>query len=446
MADRPNILFICTDQQHAGMLSGAGNGDVRTPALDRLAARGVRFEQTYCTNPVCVPSRFSLFTGRMPSVIGMRGNSAKEAAAPSAAIREAGPGVQLRRAGYRCVYGGKQHLPKTNAEQLGFDVLTEDERDGLAEQCAAFLADPPAEPFFLVASFINPHDICYMGIRDFAEADFESALLRKGTDELAALDEALRRPAGVDEATFFARHAPPLPPNFEPPDDEPEAIRWLIEQRAFRRRCRAEWSDQRWREHRWAYARLTERVDRQIGRVLDALEANPALAERTVVIFTSDHGDLDAAHRLEHKTCFYEEAARVPLIVAQPGRTPAGRVDREHMISNGLDLAPTLGDYAGVDPPADLPGHSFRPLAEGREPGHHRAAAPIENQIGHAVVTPTHKYMLYDFGSSAEQLFDRVRDPHETRNAAHDPDQRAALARHRDLMRQLLPAAPVPSD
>ncbi len=442
MADeqRPNIVLILTDQQSFRMMSCAGNEHVNTPAMDSLAAEGVRFDRAYCTNPVCVPSRFSLLTGLYPSAIGQRSNASRHLPDIPEDIVRNGLGWPLREAGYETAYGGKMHLPKgIGPEQVGFDYLTEDERDELAEVCADYVRQDHDRPFCLVASFINPHDICYMAIRDFASTDFDRLLLEKGKTELRTLDRALERPAGVGKEEFFATHCPPAPPNFEPQQDEPEAVRRLLQQRAFRWKARRQWPERRWREHRWAYARLTERVDAQIGRLLEAVreERNG----RTVLVFTSDHGDHDSSHRMEHKTAFYDEAARVPLIISRPGSPAAGSVD-PHLVSNGLDLLPTLCDYADAEPPDGRQGRSLRTLAEGAEPDDWRGHVTIENEIGLCVVTRDHKYVMHDEGENAEQLMDLRGDPFETRNAAGDPEHSDALAHHRRLVEAEAPCRP----
>jgi len=433
--NRPNILLILTDQQSASMMSCAGNAHLATPAMDGLAAEGVRFERAYCTNPVCVPSRFSLMTGRMPSEIGMLSNSAKHLESVPAGIREQGLGFLLRAAGYETAYAGKEHLPKMRAPDVGFDYICPDERDGLADAAAGFLVRPHDRPFCLVASFINPHDICYMSLREFTRDSRELEWLPKAVAEQAALDAALRPPAGANEADFPARLCPPLPPNFEPQADEPEAIRTMLEHRPFKLRARQEWDEAAWRRHRWAYARLTEAVDRQIGRVLDALRASGA-DEHTLVVFTSDHGDMDAAHRLEHKSTLYEEACRIPLIVRPPGGMRPGRADREHLVSNGLDLLPTLCDWAGAPAPAGLAGRSLRSLVEGRTVDGWRSFVPVECVIGRAIVTRTHKYGRCHLGANAEQLIDLRRDPGEARNAIGDADQASAAAELREAHRR----------
>lgn len=432
---QPNIILIITDQQSAGMMSCAGNRYLNTPALDRLAATGVTFSRAYCTAPVCVPSRFSLMTGRMPSEIGLRDNNYEHIGNIPEHILEHGLGHAFKNAGYDAAYGGKVHLPKMDAIDLGFDYISDNERDELADTCATYIQEEREKPFFLVASLINPHDICYMAIRDFAESEFSKYLIKNGVVEVATLDKALQTPPDISDEEFFDDICPPVPENFEPQKDEPEAVRELLAQRPFRMKARERWSEKRWRQHRWAYHRLTEMVDSQIGVMLDALERSGKAAE-TVVIFTSDHGDMDSAHRMEHKTAFYEEASHIPLIVSQQDTTAAGTVDTETLVSNGLDLYPTLCDYAGIDVPGDLRGIRFRPVAEGREREQSRDYIPVENEIGYMIVTGEYKYALHDRGENREQLYDLTNDPGETRNALHDSDKQDIVKKHRALFQK----------
>ncbi|RKX33666.1 MAG: sulfatase [Verrucomicrobia bacterium] len=441
MQARPNILLILADQLSASMMSCAGNRFLRTPAIDSLAATGTRFDRAYSANPVCVPSRFSLMTGRMPSEIGLRSCDIQHIDSVSREIRDSGLGWQMRSAGYKPAYGGKVHLPGMTPEEIGFDFICRDERDELAEECARYIRKERDQPFFLCASFINPHDICYMAIRDFAASDRERDLIDRGQIEMTNLDRALRRPEGVSEDEFFSEHCPPLPENHQPQEDEPEAISHFLEKSPFKKKARAHYSDKQWRLHRWAYARLTEMVDRQIARVLEALRAS-GQEDNTLVIFTSDHGDHDSAHKLEHKTVFYEEACRVPLIISQPGVTSKGVCS--DLVSNGLDLLPTLCDYAGAEPPADRIGVSLRPLAERKSLPATREFIPMENEIGRMIVTKDHKYMLYDSGENREQLIDLRNDPGETRNAIADETNSEALSRCREFFARYF--GPTPSD
>lgn len=430
--DRPNILVVFTDQQSHNLMSCAGTPWVHTPHLDRLASGGTRFTRAYCANPVCVPSRFALFTGRMPSAIGMRGNGGQGLHPFTPELDRTGLGHQLRAAGYTTWYGGKVHLPvQLTPERLGFTTFSKDERERLATETAALIhRERGPTPWAIVASLINPHDICLHAIRELARPDDGSrdhSFLARLTTELANLDEALRPPPGADPATWIDTHCPPLPDNHEPQDDEPELVETILRNRPFKIRARREWPAQRWRLHRWAYARLTERVDRQIGVILDALDAS-GQADNTLVVFTSDHGDHAGAHKLEHKTFFYDEAARVPWILRLPGRIPANTVDTTHTVNTGLDLFATCCDFAGAPLPPHSRGLSPRALL-------HNPAAPWrigsygENLVSHMFVTDRWKYVKYTRGAHAEQLYDLLLDPGETRNhAASHPAVVSAMA------------------
>ena len=306
--EKPNILVIMTDQQSASMMSCAGNRWLRTPAMDEIAANGIRFSHAYATNPVSVPSRFSLQTGRYPSEIGMVENGRIGADRDKVISMYSGAiGNVLKKGGYQTYYGGKVHMPVTGSDVnvLGYELLTLDERDSLASVCADFLMHRQKDdkPFLLFASFINPHDICYHAIR---WAEPESGLAKSTPPEL---DEALELPEGMTDEDFFREYCPPLPSNHQPMIGEPWSVDSLVRLRMFRQIVREKWTEKEWRMHRWAYMKLTERVDAQIGIVLKALKES-GFSDNTVVIFTSDHGDLDAAHKLEHKTILYEEAAK----------------------------------------------------------------------------------------------------------------------------------------
>jgi arylsulfatase A-like enzyme len=432
--DRPNILFIMTDQQQAGMMSCEGDKWLKTPALDRLAASGIRFERAFASNPVCVPSRFSLQTGLMPSAIGMgRNEDSPQAAVTETMVRQS-LGRLFRDAGYETVYGGKVHLPSKmkGLGNLGYRNLTSNRRQGLADVCAEFLKGRHEKPFLLFASFINPHDICYMAINDFNRVNGQPPInnIDSKTCE-AVLDRA--RNAG-DLNAFVKKHCPPLPANHAVPDGEPECIAVnYLNARPFRAYIRKNWTANQWRLHRWAYRRLTEMVDREIGTVLDALH-QAGLQDNTLIIFTSDHGDMDSAHKMEHKSVLYEEAVRIPFIMSYKGRIPAGVINNTHMVSNGLDLLPTLCDYAGIKPPEGLSGRSLRPLAEGKDVEQWPDFIVTESQNGRMVRTKRYKYCIYDSGSRREQLTDLENDPGEIRNLAEVETYKGVLDEHRRLL------------
>jgi choline-sulfatase len=448
---RPNILLIVTDQQRAGMLSCAGNPWVKTPHLDSIAANGVRFERAYVANPVCSPSRMSMLTGRMPSEIGMECNEdLQRPVRVTAAMMDSSLGMTFRKAGYQTIYGGKTHLPPTESGSgalgdYGFELLTRDERDDLANACAGFLRQKHERPFLLVASLINPHDICFMAIGAYAE--FQKQQANRRNIAIQNMEKARALPEGVAEDEFFRRYCPPLPANYEPAKDELSAV--MLDKREFQKWVRANWTDRDWRLHRWTYARLTEKVDAEVGTILRALRES-GRENDTLVVMTADHGDQDASHRLEHKEVLYEEATRVPFLVSWKGVTKAGGVDREHLVSSGLDLIPSLCDFAGISKPAGLRGRSVRALAEGAG-GEWRQSLVVESHLSRVVHAGDWKYFVgrnakhgescgicpdriqaFD-GRVREMLIDLKNDPGETTNLALDRTHRKRLEEGRRL-------------
>jgi choline-sulfatase len=428
-APRPNVLYIMTDQQHAGMMSCAGNRWLKTPAMDSLAASGVRFELAYSSNPVCVPARTSMMTGRYPSHFGIRTNKTPEL--PREALAST-LGQLFRRAGYRTVFGGKTHWPRPmNPESIGFEYLTPDERDDLADTCAGFLRQKHDRPFLMVASFINPHDICYMAIDAYTKANNLAPMYPKSTVERQRMAEALTLPQNTSRQQFFERHCPPLPDNHGPTSKEPGAL-GLYE--GFRGYVRKHWKAEDWRLHRWAYCRLTERVDAEIARVLTALRET-GLDRNTVVVFSSDHGDMDSAHGFEHKSLPYEESARVPFIVSWTGHT-SRRVDQQHFVSAPVDLLPTLCDYAGIEPPHGLPGSSVRGLVENSAQPGWREEVVIECVDSRCLRNAQYKYSVFEGPAPREMLIDIRKDPGEMNNLAADPKFAAILSDHRRRLRR----------
>ena len=433
-AKKPNIIYIYTDQQSASMMSCAGNKWLKTPAMDYIAANGIRFTRAYTTNPVCSPARVSLMTGRFPgSFNDNKGKPARENSGAmsigqiSDEVANTTIAAFLKTAGYDLIYGGKEHLPKDlTPKALGFNDICNDQREKLAEETAKFIKSKHDKPYFMVVSLINPHDICYMAIRDFAKTESEMRLAKRGKVEITMLDKALKMPDGVSQDEFFEKHCPPLPPNYEPIADEPKAIDYLLAQRNFRRMARDHYTDKQWRHHRWAYCRLTEVVDSEIQTILNAIKHSGAEKD-TLVIFSSDHGDNDSSHRLEHKTSFYQESANIPFMAMWKGKIPPGQVDDKHLVSNGLDLLPTVCDYAGIKAVADPRGKSLRPLFQGKNVKW-RDTLGVENEIGRMVIHKDNiKYIRYDAAGKEEQLLDLNIDPNEMTHFTNDPEYASKL-------------------
>jgi choline-sulfatase len=201
----------------------------------------------------------------------------------------------------------------------------------------------------------------------------------------------------------------------------------LLTKRDFRIKTREGYTDEQWRMHRYAYARLTEDVDSQVQIILDALKES-GKEKQTLVLFSSDHGDMDGAHRMEHKTALYEEAVNVPFIAMWKGQIPGGRVDDTHLVSSGLDLLPTVCDYAGIGGQSDPRGMSLRPLFEGKK-AEWRKTLGVESEIGRMVVAEDGlKYIRYDAAGTEERLHDLKKDPYETGHFTDDADYAERLA------------------
>ena len=187
------------------------------------------------------------------------------------------------------------------------------------------------------------------------------------------------------------------------------------------------------------YYRLTEDVDRQIGRVLSALRFR-GLADNTLVVLTSDHGEGLGAHRWTQKAAFWEETVRVPLIVAGAGLKRRGVVDDRSLVS-GIDILPTMCDYAGIPAPEAVRGRSLRPALEGD--GWDRSYVVSElshlgfpDRQGRMLRTQRYKYIVFNGGARPEQLFDLQLDPGEVHNLAGREDGQQQLLDHRNLLRQ----------
>jgi choline-sulfatase len=412
------------------MLSCAGNVYLKTPNLDKLAQQGVRFERAYAANPVCMPSRFSMQTGLYPSAIEVRHNGSSYNKVRNTLIRENALGNLFKNAGYDTYYGGKIHLPggADGIETFGYELITHDERDQLAVEMANLLRNRKQEqkPFFCFVSFINPHDICYDAIRFFQP---ESKLAKNTPREL---DDVAGIPDNISEQEFWNKVCPPLSANFDVTKNQPEAIDLLLNQRKFRREARDNWGIKNWRLHRWKYHRLTEHVDSQIGQVLKALD-DSGLAESTIVVFTSDHGDMDSAHRMEHKTVFYEEASRIPFIFAGPNIIK-GKVDTINLVNNGVDLLPTLCDLAGIGIPEGLHGRSLKRILHNENLEIENQYIFVENEIGYLVSDGRYKYAVYNSGERNELLIDLRLDPGEMNNLIGDEDYKSVHQTLKDAL------------
>jgi choline-sulfatase len=296
--------------------------------------------------------------------------------------------------GYDSVYAGKWHVTGRDVNQ-SFRVLTPgsglgEVTDGVVSRAAeGFLRTrrTGGKPFFLNLGFLQPHDCCYW-VREHGDGETHTRL-------------------GPPPAEL-----PPLPPNHGHCQQEPDPI----SRKRGKRQGEEAWSPEHWRWYLWNYYRMVEMADAEVGRVLDALE-DSGLDQETLVVLSSDHGDGLARHKLTSKMFLYDEAARVPFIASLPGRIQSGTRNTRHLVS-GLDVAPTLCDFAGVEGLPKARGLSLRPLLEGRQDTPWREFLVSDTfRIGRMVRTAEYKYIAYQ-GDPATQLFDLRDDPGELNNLA----------------------------
>ncbi|CAN5814596.1 sulfatase-like hydrolase/transferase [soil metagenome] len=466
MPEKPNILFICTDQHRFDALGCYGNPYIQTPNVDALAAEGVLFEQCYVQNPVCAPSRASLVTGQYPSAHGLWGNGVT---LPDDAELFS---TALAKDGYDCGMIGKMHLShcfagrtesrladdgyrfykwahdpshsspdndyhqwlreahpahfervKDNGQRerhqaAGFDTMPTEAHYSrwASERANELLAEQRDrhEPFFLWVNFFDPHHpfVAPQEYLDrYAPATLPDPIGYPG--ELETKPEIQR----LASAESYAGHARGFGSH------SLDEIRQIVA----------------------AYYAMVSLIDDEVRRILDSLD-DLDLAEDTLVIFTSDHGEMLGDHQLLLKApMLYDPAVRVPLIMRWPGHLPAG--ERRAELVQWIDLNPTILDAAGLDPLPASQGMSLLPLARGDADAEPRGWAFCEYlNSGHPYDPPVFISMLrhgrykliVEHGPPATtrertgELYDLIADPHELHNLWDAPvhaDTRICLER-----------------
>lgn len=420
-ADRPNILIIMTDQQTADAMSIAGNKDLHTPAMDKLAQNGVRFTKAYCAQPLCSPSRASLMSGKMPYETGFIGNvPEKDGQWPDDLLMM---GKIFQNGGYKTGYVGKWHLPVPTSKksQHGFEYIENtnflDYNDAATPSfCARFISENKNTPFLLVASFLNPHDICEWA----RDEDLKMDILEKAPPP---------------------DQCPQLPANWKIPDFEPKIVRDQ-QKVSFRTYPTVNWNEDQWRQYRWAYNRLVEKVDSYIEMVLASLKKYN-IEKNTIIIFTADHGDGYAGHSWNQKQILYEESAKIPFIISKIGQWKP-RTD-DMLVCNGTDIIPTICGFTGVPKPAYLKGIDIsKKIANPTEKLRDTLVIETDfadndklmNISGRAVISNDFKYIVYNKGELKEQLFNLTTDPGEINNLAVNKTYKKELIAIRRYLKQ----------
>ena len=420
---RPNVLLIYTDQQRWDTIHYDGNPHIHTPNLDELAASGVLFENAFCNNPVCMPSRQSMLSGQYPSTIGCSSNGVEMVeSVPTLA-------TMLKPYGYHTANIRKLHFKNhSNRDHrephpaYGFDTLILSDEPGCYDdayikwaetqdpsQVEACRCDtPPAWTGEAIRK--NPRNTHEPYLFEGPEHLTHSAFVASETVEFI---HRHRNEPFFCIAGFYAPHAPLNPPErfvkmYNPHELPPPQMNEGENKLGL--------SDDEWKKVKAYYYALITHVDDRIGRIMAALDET-GLREHTMVILTSDHGEHLGDHRLVQKgPPGYDSCVHVPLVVSYPGIIPTGE-KREHLIE-AVDIAPTILDYCGIQSPPFLQGRSFHPLLAG-EDYQERPSVFIEYKDPLKIswkTIRTHSYKYCVSSSGQELLFDLKEDPYELRD------------------------------
>ena len=421
---RPNLVFILTDDLRWNTLGCMGDRLIQTPNIDRLAAHGVLFRNSFVATSICCVSRASIFTGQHERRHGI-GNFKKPLSPEQWAATY--PAL-LRQAGYRTGFVGKFGVGDAAAIKAKADAF--DYWRGLPGQAGEYFIDPkdpththatarfgnqslkflrgcePGKPFCLSLSFNAPH------ARDGKPREFQPDL----RDEPLYASDTIPYPPTANEEYFkrlpdFVQHS----------------------------ECRRRWerrfaTDAMFQRTMRDYYRLVTGIDREVGRIIDELAAKK-LTGNTVIIFTSDNGWFAGDRQLADKWLMYEESIRVPLIVFDPRLPEAQRGRTVDAITLNTDFAPTLLEMAGQPMPSVMQGHSLVPLLSGQTPADWRTEFFYEHHYAPNIIPPsegvrTERWSYIHWlppNPELEELYDLQSDPLESRNLAADPDQAAIL-------------------
>lgn len=437
MANRqPNILFLMADQMAASALPMYGHPLVKTPHLSRLAEEGVVFDSAYCNSPLCAPSRFTLMAGQLPSRIGGYDNAAEFAAdIPTYAH-------YLRDAGYLTALTGKMHFCGPDQlhgfeERLTTDIYPADfgwfvdwenieNRPSYYHNMSSVTQAGPC---------VRSNQIDFDDEVAFRAQRFLYDYARNGETRPFSLTVSLTHPHDpyTIAQEYWDRYAhddidmPRVPYSRELMDPHSQRLRhvYQLEEGGV--------TDEQIRNARHAYYGALSYVDDQIGAVLKALKET-GLDENTIIVFSGDHGDMLGERGLWYKMSWFEDSARVPMIVHAPARFAPRRVSQS---VSTMDLLPTFAELAGNGKPPEyavpVDGRSLLPhLTEGQ--GHDEA---IGEYLGEGAIAPLlmirrGRYKFVYSAPDPDQLFDLEADPLELTNLAEVPTHEALCQEFRN--------------
>jgi arylsulfatase A-like enzyme len=445
----PNIVFIMADDHAAQAMGCYGSRLNRTPHIDRIAREGVRFDNCFCTNGICAPSRATILTGKYSHLNGVRDNAQVFDGA-----QETFPKL-LQAAGFETALIGKWHL---KSDPTGFDYwnILPDQGEyynpdliemGRATRRPGYVTDiltdlavsyleahrNSARPFLLMLHHKAPH-------RNWQPAERHMTLYDNARfpEPPTLFDDYATRSRAAAEQKMTIRDDMTLESDLKlgpAPDrlDESQKRAWEAafgpKREAFRKAGLSGEALVRWKYQRYLqdYLGCVAAVDEGVGRVLDGLDKT-GLSRNTLVVYTSDQGFFLGEHGWFDKRFMYEEALRMPLLMRLPKRIRPGSVNRD-MLTN-LDFAPAFLDCAGLKKPAAMQGRSFLPLIERRRVAgwpksvyYHYYEFPAVHMVKrhYGVRTERHKLIHFYYDIDAWELYDLAKDPMELHNVYAEP-------------------------
>ena len=422
-ASKPNVLFLMTDEHSGRVMGCAGDPIIKTPVLDALAASGVCFKSAYCQNPICVPSRASLVTGRMPTSVNVLNNQAHVhdllRNTPITMARS------FREAGYAVEWIGKEHWGTDNAG-VGFGDENVKVQETVKDKASAFRMlceevgrlPQDAQPFGEETkpdedAIVADQAVRYLDSYDGTKPFFLGVSLKKP-----------HFPFLVDEKYYDL-----YKDTIDLPQVTAETLNGLpAVNKKHREKYRlSQMTDQKTRKARAVYYGMVTFIDDEFGKVIAKLEEK-GLRDNTIIVYTSDHGDQAGHHGLWYKNSFYEDSVNVPLIWSYPAMLPQKTTIEAPVML--VDVFPTLCELCAIDAPQELEGKSLVAQMNGQEDGSGRAAISEsysnKKNPGRMVRKGRWKYVWYKDGY--RRLTDLESDPEERVNLAGRPEQKERVA------------------
>lgn len=434
--NRPNILFVMSDDHASHAISAYGSRINKTPHIDRLAQGGARLDNCFCTNAICTPSRAAIMTGRYGHINGVRGWDNFDSRRPVQTQK------LLQNAGYTTAMIGKWHLGRGgNSDPAGFDYWEVMPGQGLYNDPVFYTTQGQKKYPVYATEVTTDLALTWLKNRRDKEKPFYLCVHHKAPHRNWI-------PSKKYEHLFDGEHIPQ-------PDDFNDDYAGRTAAAAAKMRVardmtltdtkgakppeglseaqRADWFYQVYIKD---YLRCVQSVDDGVGQLLDYLDQN-GLVEDTIVVYTSDQGFFLGDHGWFDKRFFYEESLRMPFLIRYPREIPTGKVNEQFLLN--VDFAPTFLDYAGVAVPPAMQGRSGRAMLQGQTPPDWQNSmyyrywvnGDEHNTAAHyGVRTPTHKLIYYyckplDVKGATElrppvkpywELFDLVKDPQELHN------------------------------